>query len=75
MLLRIDQVICTAFFIETVVAGVFYLNRLFLVYFWRLFPLVNRPRREATHLFLSSADIRNAWSYTYILHTFSWCGT
>jgi hypothetical protein len=38
-----------------------------------LFLGVKRPGREANHSSSSSADIKNAWSYTSAPNTPSWC--
>jgi hypothetical protein len=37
-------------------------------------PRVNRAEHEANHSPLSSAEIKNAWSYTYGPHTSLWRG-
>jgi hypothetical protein len=38
-------------------------------------PEVKRPRREANHSPLSSADVKNAWNYTFISPNvfMAWC--
>jgi hypothetical protein len=37
-------------------------------------PRANWAEREANHLSLSSAEVKNAWSYTYSPYTSLWRG-